>query len=220
MDLLDIEGARQSLARALEISPSFAEAHFNLALAHLISGDYARGWAEYEWRTRAPGYADYANFPFGMPRWRGEPLDGRSLLVHAEQGFGDTLQFARFLTRAAADGAQVDVFCQPPLAPILSRVEGVRRAVSDLIERPRNDYHAPIMDLGAYYLPEIAARHWFGTYVHALPERVELWRPRIEPLPPPRVGLVWQGSAKNVGGYKRSMTASEMAQRSSMACRS
>ncbi len=209
LDDRDIEGAKASLRRALQLAPSFPQAHFNLSLVLLLEGRFAEGWREYAWRTQAPGYADYANFPFGMPRWSGEPLAGRSILVHAEQGFGDTLQFARFLPRLARDGATIDVFCQPVLAPLLARIQGVRQALSELKQRPTHDFHAPIIDVGAFHLPDADAPRWDGPYVAALPERIAHWAAELEALPRPRIGVVWKGSPKNALDRFRSLTAEQ-----------
>lgn len=210
MQELELEAAKARLRRAIELAPEFPQAHFNLALIHLLQGDYRNGWAEYEWRTRAPGYADYAHFAFGMPRWRGEPLAGKAILVHGEQGFGDTIQFARFLTRASKEARAVDLFCQPSLAPLLGRIEGVRQAHGSLDERPTQDLHAPVMDFGAYYLPSADSPRWDGPYITPLRDRVDAWAPRLAHLPRPRIGLVWKGSAKNVGDRKRSLTGADI----------
>jgi hypothetical protein len=204
-DDLDLAGAKSRFRRAIELAPDLPEAHFNLALALLLEGDYEGGWAEYEWRTRRPGYKDYANYPFGMARWRGEPLAGRRILVHAEQGQGDTIQFARFLEWYAQEGATIDVFCQPPLVSLMGRVRGVRRAVSDLVERPTHDFHAPIIDMGARRLNSRQAQHWRGAYLSPLRERTARWSPEIDSLPRPRTGLVWKGSELHANDHNRSL---------------
>ncbi len=204
-DELDLAGAKSRFRRALELAPDFPEAHFNLGLALLLEGDYERGWPEYEWRTRRLGYGDYANYPFGMPRWRGEPLSGRSILVHAEQGQGDTIQFARFLGWYAEEGATIDVFCQPPLVSLMGRVPGVRRAFSNLAERPAHDFHAPIIDAGAHRLRSRESPHWRGRYLAPIAERTAKWSPEIDGVPRPRTGLVWKGSARHANDRRRSL---------------
>lgn len=205
LDLLEVEPAIESFTHALEKAPQYSEAHYNRAFARLLSGDYAQGWPEYEWRTRVPGYTDYAHHPFGMPRWRGEPLAGRRILVHAEQGNGDTLQFARFLAPLAAEAAEVDVFCQAPLEPLMGRMPGVSRAISTLAERPTHDFHAPLLDVAARYLPDPAAPHWLGAYVTPLPERVERVADAFAGVARPRVGIAWKGSALNPTDRLRSL---------------
>ena len=211
MDEGDREGAKRSLRRAIELSPDLAVAHFNLGTLLLLEGDYAAGWAEYAWRTRVPGYADYANHPFGIPRWQGEALAGRSILVHGEQGFGDTLQFARFIPRLAGEGATVDVFCQPSLVRLMEGIRGVRRATANLVERPTQDFHAPIVDLGAHYLPSAGAPRWDSPYIAAAPDLAKRHAAAMEGVPPPRVGYVWKGSVKHPGDQYRSLTRPQAA---------
>lgn len=205
-DERDLAAAKAAFRRAIELAPAFPEAHFNLGLALLLEGDYANGWAEYAWRTKRPGYADYANHPFGMPRWQGEPLAGRNLLVHAEQGQGDTIQFSRFLATLAEEGATIDVFCQAPLLSLMERMPGVRQAFTTLAERPRHDFHAPILDAGALRLRSPAEAHWRGPYVRPLPARVERWSERLAPLARPRVGVAWRGSSRHANDRNRSLS--------------
>ena len=209
MELRDLDGAREGLERAIALSPDFADAHFNLALLLLSMGDYPNGWREYAWRTRRPGYADYANHPFGIARWQGEPVAGKRILVHAEQGLGDTIQCARFIAHLARDGAEVDFFCQPPLVPLMQRVPGVARAIATLAERPTHDFHAPIIDVAAHYLPTVEAPHWGGPYLAPLPERVAEWMSFGANAKRPRVGLAWKGNAKFVNDRMRSLSAEE-----------
>ena len=203
-DLMQLDAAMQDLDAAIAIAPDFAEAHVNRGLLLLLRGDYARGFDEFAWRTRVPGYADYANFPFGMPRWNGEDLAGKSLLVHAEQGMGDTLQFARFLAPLARSGATIDVFCHPPLAAMMSRIEGVRSATSELAERPSQDFHAPLLDVAAAQLRAPGAPRWLGPYIAALPERLALFSD-LDRLPHPRIGIAWKGSARHANDHNRSL---------------
>jgi len=203
-DVMDLEGAAAAFDAALRIAPQLVEAHVNRGLLMLLRGDYAQGFDEYAWRTRAPGYADYANFPFGMPRWNGEPLAGRSLLVHAEQGQGDTIQFARFLAPLARAGAAIDLFCHPPLASLLGRVDGVRRATSELRERPTHDFHASILDVAQAQLRLPDAARWLGPYVDALPQRLERFAD-LDAAPRPRIGVAWKGSPLHGNDRNRSL---------------
>jgi hypothetical protein len=209
MELRDFTGARESLERAIALSPDFADAHFNLGLLLLNLRDYPNGWREYAWRTRRPGYGDYANYPFGIPRWRGEAVAGKRLLVHAEQGLGDTIQCARFIASLARDGAQVDFFCQPPLVSLMQRVPGVSKAIGTLAERPTHDFHAPIIDVAAHYLPTVEAPHWNGPCITPLPERLSQWRSFCGTAKGPLVGFAWKGSPKFVNDRMRSLTVEE-----------
>jgi hypothetical protein len=204
-ELMDLPGAEESLRKAIALSPDFADAHMNLGLVLLILGRYAEAWPEYEWRTRRAGYKDYANFDFGMPRWKGEPLTGKAILVHGEQGLGDTIQCARFLAPLAKEASAVDVFCHPPLVDLMQRMRGVRRAYATLAERPTQDFHAPIIDIAAHYLPHFEAPHWLGPYITPLPERVARWSPEIAGARRPLVGFTWKGSALQANDSRRSL---------------
>jgi hypothetical protein len=127
------------------------------------------------------------------------------LLVHAEQGQGDTIQFARFLGPLARAGAAIDVFCHPPLATLVGRMPGVRNALGNLAERPTHDFHATIMDVGISQLPDSAAPHWLGPYVTALPERVERFAALLPRERRPLVGIAWKGSPRHSNDRNRSL---------------
>jgi hypothetical protein len=203
--LMDLERAVADFDAVIARDATHVFAHYNRGLVRLMRRDYPGGWADYAWRTRAPNYADYANFPFGMPRWKGEPLAGKRLLVHAEQGHGDTIQFARFLAPLAAQGAHIDVFCQPPLVSLMSRIEGVRSATGSLAERPTHDFHTSIMDAGILQLPAANAPHWRGAYVTALPEIAQRYAAALAHRPRPLIGIAWKGSALHTNDRNRSM---------------
>jgi hypothetical protein len=205
-DVGDLGGAEADLRKAIALKPSFAEAHMALGILLLITDRYEEAWPEYEWRTRQPGYADYANYPFGIPRWRGESLAGKRLLVHAEQGFGDTIQGVRFIELAARECAAVDLWCQPALVSVLQRAKGMGTAYGTLHERPTHDFHAPILDLAAHYLPSASSPRWFGPYLSPLEDRVARWAPELTSLPRPLVGIVWTGSKLFPNDWQRSMT--------------
>ena len=208
---LEIDAAIACFRKAIELAPSTPESHLNLALVLLLSGNEAEGWRELEWRTRVPGYGDYANFSFGMPRWRGEPLAGKRLLVHAEQGQGDTIQFARYLGPLAKSGVEIDLFCHPPLVSFMSRIAGVRSATTSLVERPTHDYHAPLLDIAAHFVTDPKTPRWPGPYVAPLDERVDRWRRELEGRPRPWIGIAWKGSPRHANDRNRSLPTAQAA---------
>ncbi len=141
----NLEGAIAQYRTAIRLKPDFAEAHTSLAHALLQNGDFAEGWAAYEWRWQTRSMlAGRRNFT--QPQWRGEAGDGRSLLIHAEQGFGDTLQFCRFASQAATRGFRVTLEVQKPLVRLL---QGMREV--SVIGRgeapPPFDLHTPLLSL-------------------------------------------------------------------------
>src|SRR5205823_5466904 len=113
----DLLGALARYDQALRLKPDYAEARLNRALCWLGLGDFARGWAEYEWRWRGRNLAPRS---FAQPAWDGGPLEGRTILLYAEQGLGDTLQFVRYAPLLQARGATVLLEAPRPLLPLLA----------------------------------------------------------------------------------------------------
>src|SRR5262249_19556492 len=109
------------LEHAVKLAPEMPEANWNLANALLAAGDLERGFAAYEWRFRREGFAERV---FSLPRWRGEPLNGRTILLTAEQGLGDAIHFARFAVPLAARGARVLIECLAGLESLIATMPG------------------------------------------------------------------------------------------------
>ena len=136
-------GAGQTSSAALKKSPEFPEAHFEAALAHLTLGDFKAGWKAYEWRWKTGAFADKRR-SFRQPLWLGNmPLSGKTILLHAEQGFGDTLQFIRYAPLLASSGAHVICEVQPELMSLLSQLDGIE-VVAKGCELPPFDLHCPL----------------------------------------------------------------------------
>ena len=199
----DVNGALACFDRALTIDPEDADARFNRSLALLLAGDLEAGWREYEWRLRRPcsGVIE----PPGE-RWRGEPLAGRRLLVYAEQGYGDTFQYCRFLRLAKERGGEVVFRCQPGLGAVLQGLEGVDELI-DWAEQPDRTipyhFHLPLMSLPAVLELDGDALPGEIPYLHADPLRVNAWRERLgkEGF---KVGLVWAGRPTHQNDRNRS----------------
>ena len=211
-DRLNLAAAEDYFRRAIEKAPSFAEAHFHLSLCLLLRGEYGEGWTEFAWRTRIEGPANFVNYDFGIPRWTGQSVAGSRVLLHAEQGHGDTIQFVRFAESLAGEGAQVDLFCHDPLVSLLGRVPGIRSATSNLSERPTHHFHAPIGDLLPRYLPTPESVHWRHPYLSPKVDVRAKWDAALEALPRPRVGIVWRGNPLHINDRNRSVPESEIRQ--------
>ncbi len=194
--------ALQAFSRALELDPAHAEAHFSSAFVFLLRGDYARGWKEYEWRWRRPIEAALLE-RFGAPIWDGRTLQGGCILLHAEQGLGDTLQFARYAPLVAARCREVVLECQPELAGLMRGVAGIARVISRGDALPRFDAHAPLLSLPAIFGTNLETIPWNGPYIRTAPAN----------LPPegPRVGLAWAGRPEQWDDRKRSLTLERLA---------
>jgi hypothetical protein len=138
------EAALQALERAIALAPDYADAHWNRALTLLLAGDFAQGWPAYEWRWRATGMREP---DLAAPRWDGGPLDGQTILLHAEQGLGDSIHFVRYAPLVAARGGRVIVQCPAPLARLLATCAGVARVIPRGEPLPPFELQAPLMSL-------------------------------------------------------------------------
>ncbi len=192
---LDAAGACYRAAIGLE--PDFAEAHFNLALALLAQGDSAAGWREYEWRWKLPEGIKQRQ-TFSRPQWRGEPATGRTLLIHAEQGFGDTLQFCRYGELAASCGLRVIMQVPQPLVRVLRGLPGVL-VVATGEPLPAFDLHCPMLSMPLAMGTTIETIPAIASYLHADKVQVAAWRTRLGAAGAdrrPRIGLVWAGASR------------------------
>ncbi len=197
----DVEEARGLLRQAVALKPDYPAVHMALGQALLLLGEFEAGWREYEWRWFTP---EYTPRPFPQPCWRGEPLAGRTILVYAEQGHGDTLQFLRYAALLKARGATVVVECQPALVELLTRTPGVDRVIPLGSPLPPFDTHAAVLSLPAVFGTTLATLPANVPYLFADPERVARWRSELSAEPGFKVGLVWQGNPKFTGDRKRS----------------
>jgi Flp pilus assembly protein TadD len=175
---------------ALRLNPDDAEIHEDLGMALLLSGKFQEGWGEYEWRWRTRRAAAEAR-RFPLPGWGGGPICDKTILVHAEQGLGDTLQFCRLASHVPAPDIILEV--QPPLVRLLSTLQGPRTVIGRGERLPRYDLHCSLMSLPyalGTTLDTIPAKI---PYLRAYPRDVETWQRRLANLPGVRVGLCWAG---------------------------
>jgi Flp pilus assembly protein TadD len=193
--------------RALAVQPQYAEALRNRGMARLALGDFERGWVDWEYRTTADGFVPRVT---DGPRWNGEPLAGRTLLVHAEQGLGDTLQFIRYVPLLEKFGGRVSVEVQPALIPLLTH-SGFGQWLAPPGKRPAFDVHCPLMSL-ARYLPDPSGRpYWSSPYLRADASRAAHWRQTLQQVDGVRVGIVWTGNVEHPLNRLRSLTVEQLA---------
>ncbi len=196
--------ALQSHERALALRPDDAEVHWALANCLLQIGDFARGWEEYEWRWKAPSaHLDPRNF--AQPRWQGEPLAGKTILLHAEQGLGDAIQFCRYAASVARLGARVILEAPAALVPLLSSLEGVAGVVARSDATPPFDLHCPLLSLPLAFKTELSSIPLSAGYLSASPAKLEAWRERLGAPARPRIGLVWSGNPSHKNDRNRSI---------------
>jgi Flp pilus assembly protein TadD len=187
----DYEAGTARSEAALKIDPKYAEAHKNLAIVWLLMGDFERGWPEYEWRWRCPGNSLPS---IKQPMWDGTPLQGRTILLVAEQGLGDTLHFVRYAKVMQKRGARVIVAAQKPLLPILAECQGIDQLVKANGSYPSFDTWAPLVSLPGLVKTTLASIPAEVPYLAADPTLVKEWSERLAAHSGFRIGITWQGS--------------------------
>ena len=198
-----VDAALESFAAALRTSPEFAEAHFESALAHLTLGDFKAGWKAYEWRWKTGAFADKRR-SFRQPLWLGHvPLTARTILLHAEQGFGDTIQFIRYAPLLAGRGARVICEVQPELVSLLAQLEGIE-IVARGCALPHFDLQCPLLSLPLAFGTEFSTVPAGTPYLVAPAAHAAQWRDRL-PRGRPRAGFVWSGSSAHKNDANRSI---------------
>jgi Tfp pilus assembly protein PilF len=208
-ELGQFDGAIASFKRALEINPDLVEAHLNLGSLLLSQGRYLEAWPEYEARYD-PNYSGRQSIPPNLPypQWKGEPLDGKSIVVWPEQGFGDEIQFARYFPMLKAlNLSRLTLVCKPPLKALLENVEGVDVIVplSETASLPYHDYWTFPMSLPLHFSTTVETIPSELPYLNVSPERLNRWRNRL-PTGGLKVGLVWKGSAGHKNDANRSLS--------------
>jgi hypothetical protein len=189
--------------QALRLKPDDAEAHYNLGINRLFLGDFQRGWPEYEWRLQCQGHLKPR---FTNPAWDGSPLKGRTILLLAEQGLGDTLQFIRYAPLVKQRGGRVLLACRPPLIPLLQRGTNIEGFVTSNGPIPPFDVYAPLMSLPLLLNHFLAEQFPADVpYLECAPDSVQRWRARLESVPGLRVGIAWQGNPGYHADRRRSI---------------
>ncbi len=197
-----IAEAIEIFERALALKPDHPETHINRATVRLLQGDFAEGWRQFEWRFQS--YRLLWDIDATAPRWKGEPFPGGTLLLLAEQGLGDTLQFVRYARQVkerGGEGATVVIECQPEVARVLRGVPGLDRVILRGMPRPPFAYYAPLLSLPALFSPTVESIPAEIPYLGLSLPPGEVRAGGDGPL---RVGIAWAGSAAHVEDRTRS----------------
>jgi len=190
-----LPAALASYNQAIASRPEYALARVNRAMAYLMAGDYERGWADYEWRWQVDdGTFLNERRSYPQPVWTGaQSLRGRTILVHSEQGLGDTLQFCRYIRAVAELGGVVVLEVQHALQNLLSRLPGAAQVVVPGDVLPPFDYHVSLMSLPLAFKTRLATVPAPPRYLDVDPGRSAHWRSYLGPRRRRRVGLAWSG---------------------------
>jgi tetratricopeptide (TPR) repeat protein len=204
------EEALRHYETALALQPDYVDANFNLSIVLLQLGRFDPGWRQGEWRlVRAAKESPPRRFLRSL--WMGEgALGGQTILLHAEQGLGDTIQFARYAPMLAERGARVILEVQKPLVPLLRGMRGVASVHAAGDEPPDFDRHCPLMSMACALRTTLDTVPAEIPYIAPDAARVEKWRPVIEALGRPRIGLVWSGNRDHKNDRHRSMTLEQL----------
>ncbi len=208
-DKQEIAEALAAYDKAIYFKPEYVEAHWNRAILLLLMGDFERGWQEYQWR--------WVHFPddrrgFPQPQWDGGfDIAGKSILLHAEQGLGDTLQFCRFAPRVAELGATVYVECQRALEPLLRQLPGVSRVIARGEALPEFDFHCPLLSVP--YGLGMRDINWLpreSGYLTPDAGLVRLWAGKMGSEQKKKIGIAWAGSSTHGKDHERSLALSQI----------
>lgn len=198
----DLKAARALYERALFLRPDYVEGHVNLAICLLTQGRFAEGWREYEWRWQT---RTMRSFRRPGPRWSGEPLQGRAILLYFEQGLGDTLQFIRYAWQLKRLGARVIAEVQEALVRLLAACGAIDEVVSEGKPLPPFDVHLPLLSLPGVFGARLGRIPAKAPYLSAPSVFVRQWSERFAPIKELRVGIAWQGNPEHRNDRARSI---------------
>lgn len=208
-ELGEMDEALALLSKALALYPGSAEAHYNLGINLLRCGDYANGFAQYEWRWQADGFPGVARH-VEIADWNGRPFKGKRLLVHAEQGLGDTIQFTKLLPLVKSLGGEVILQVPDKLVALLSDVPGADAVQATDPALGTVDFQVPLLGLPHRLLLTPGSVPKAPAYLKPQPDRVALWRERLALRDGEKViGFVWRGNPLSPAEKGRSLSGPE-----------
>src|ERR1700685_1966048 len=186
------EDALASYDKAIALKPDYAEAHWNQSLGFLLLGRFEQGWRQFEWRKRLDAPLGLHRYP--QPVWFGaEDIASKTLFIHWEQGFGDTIQFCRYAELAQARGAKVVLSVQQPLVALLKELSPTIRIIGPAEVPAEFDYHCPLLSLPLALRTSLSNIPAAIPYLKSNGEKSLAWKERLGEKSKPRVGLVWSG---------------------------
>ncbi|MBV9567342.1 MAG: tetratricopeptide repeat protein [Hyphomicrobiales bacterium] len=208
---LELDESIACARRALMLDPKAAGPHFQLAEALLLKGEFAQGWEEYEWRFKIPG-APPLMPATERPQWAGSPLREETLLLIADQGFGDAIQFCRYIPSVLERCPKTVVVADPLLHPLIRQVQGEVKLVDRWEQCPQFNVYSPLSSLPRIFGTRLDTVPRTASYLHVEPSRAASWKARLDTLVPSgfrRVGIAWAGRSTHNNDLNRSMKLSD-----------
>ncbi|HVX10534.1 MAG TPA: FkbM family methyltransferase [Pirellulales bacterium] len=198
----NFDDAEACYRQAADLKPNYADPHWNQSLIWLLRGDFERGWAEYEWRWKLKNFKARA---CEQPLWDGSSLEGKTILLAAEQGLGDTVQFIRYAPLVKARGARVLAEVQRPLRQILGTCPGIDELTVQGETPPPFDTYTTLLSLPLLLGTKLETVPADVPYLTADPALVAAWRDEVRSLGNYRIGIAWKGSPQNRTDRGRSL---------------
>lgn len=174
----------------------------------LLLGDFKHGWAEYEWRFSS---GKVESFDFPQPQWKGQNISGKTILLYAEQGLGDTIQFVRYASMVKNQGAYVIVACQKPVAKLLTNISGIDQLITEGQPFPVFDCYAPLLSLPGIFKTELSSIPAKVPYLFADQALAAYWQSRLRGVSGFRMGINWRGKVDSAEWIQRDIPLDLMA---------
>ncbi|MET3107215.1 tetratricopeptide (TPR) repeat protein [Oxalobacteraceae bacterium GrIS 2.11] len=204
--------ALASYNKAIAINPDSEIAQWNLSLFNLLHGNFRDGWQGYEWRWKNKEIGTLAPVRnFTEPLWLGEAtLENKTILIHAEQGLGDTIQFCRYVSMVAEQAGKVILEVPRPLFNLLSGLTGVSEIIAQGDPLPEFDYQCPLMSLPLAFKTVLNTIPAYPRYINTDQAKVAVWKTRLGERTVPRIGIVWSGGTAYKNDHNRSLTLAQL----------
>jgi Tetratricopeptide repeat len=204
-ELKRIDEAVADFDQAISLKPDYADALWNRAMCHLLAGRYREGWLGYEWRWQTGQMVSHRRV-FNQRQWRGNTdISGKTILLHTEQGLGDTIMSARYIPRVVGTGARVVLDVPPQVIPLLAQIPGVAEIVTKNQLLPKFDVHCPMMSLPAAFATTLETIPSNVPYLSAPPDYIEKWAHRLPKSTLLRIGVNWAGNPRFMHDAERSI---------------
>ena len=205
-EMKQFDEALVSYDRALAVRPDHADAHYNEAFCRLLIGDFDRGWKQHEWRWETEQRRSQKR-NFAQPLWLGSnEVAGKTILLHAEQGFGDTIQFCRYVPLVAERASRVILEAPGTLRGLMSTLPGATKIVSRGEPLPEFDLHCPLLSLPLAFGTRLETIPSVTPYLRTPLQDSKNWQARLGPKTRPRIGLVWSGRRTHRNDQNRSIS--------------